>query len=336
MNIPNDTGGDWRLNKFIEYATFVPPIEPQTYTEYCLINNLDIEQSLLLIFYNSICYSTITSIFILKHFDIKNDDVEIFWKNYKDNLIFTSARRNMKYFTRFIDIINIMKKILLNTTMKDWVLNICNSKDPYENYKNVSKEFEQFPQLGRFSIELFVEGLIYFNNNNILKINIDEEGIKPEESSNLTSALLNISYKDEEADDFDLNGKLSEDSKKIVENTLKRIQKQYKIKYPEKDNRISVITPKLCSFRNLFKGARYAGYHHDRQLEQILHYKNIYSDDITKQIITDLLKIRSKLFPHRILGELNGWNGIRKQLKKSFLKYGLSCAEEKEGLSKWL
>ena len=142
--------------------------------------------------------------------------------------------------------------------------------------------------------------------------------------ANLTSGIYNIFYEDKKANDFDKYGKI-EDEKFLYQGLL-TIQKQIQKTYPQQNSEIPQFIGKICSFRNLFKNARYAGFHHDRQLEWILTYKKQYPQ--FNNLWNVCFDIRKQIFDKRFLGELNGWKGIRKERKKYWLKYGLTGAEK--------
>ena len=106
---------------------------------------------------------------------------------------------------------------------------------------------------------------------------------------------------------------------------LKVIQAEIGKTYPEQNNEICMFIGKICSFRNLFKNARYGGFHHDRELEVLKQYEKDFPsyNSLWKQCY----KIRLDIFPHHLLGELNGWEGIRKERKKLWLTTGKTGVE---------
>jgi len=74
----------------------------------------------------------------------------------------------------------------------------------------------------------------------------------------------------------------------------------------------------LCAYRKFFKGSRYNGYYLDRMLEEVIYMKKYYPN-VSEQIF----EIRKRNFDKKYLGELNGWNGIRKECKKLYRDYGV-------------
>lgn len=118
---------------------------------------------------------------------------------------------------------------------------------------------------------------------------------------------------------------MTKEQKEFLNEKIAEVQAAIKYYYPEEDVGVSVVTPKICSWRNLFKGKRYGGYHHDRQLEQIKHYEACYPGD---PLWKELYKIRELTFPKTLLGEWCGWSGIRKERKTLWLREGKTGVED--------
>ena len=67
----------------------------------------------------------------------------------------------------------------------------------------------------------------------------------------------------------------------------------------------------LCDFNSMLKGHYYPGHDIDQQLEFL-----------RSQDMRIYLDLRKEIFPHSTLGELNGWSGVRKNLKRQYRLYG--------------
>ena len=102
-------------------------------------------------------------------------------------------------------------------------------------------------------------------------------------------------------------------SLKITTDALQR-------QFPQKKWNIIYVSSDLCSFRKLFKGVRYQGYYVDRQQEEIQTLQHNYPE--FKNIWEFIWDCRRKHINNQLLGELNGWNGIRKDRCKLFLEHG--------------
>lgn len=325
-NIPGDTGGNWRLNKYCEYQSVVPPINPITYTEYARRNKLSKDDCVYLGWLNSTCYSAETAIFIFNQLPLENLNGRLckdFWGKYKKSLHFISARQYAKNMDWF--------EILIREFVKTFGKNPYNkiklvlTDNPKENYGRLFDIVNNLKFMGRFSIDLFLESLVHMSYKGILDFNLEYPDFSWKNGSNITSAIFNIFYEDEKANHFDKHKTVSKEDKIWLDEKLKVIQKEIQKKYPEQNSDISEITPKLCSFRNLFKGSRYGGFHHDRQLEILNDYKSNLPE--FNSIWDEIFEIRKSQFNEKLLGELNGWSGIRKERKKLFLTQGKTGVE---------
>jgi hypothetical protein len=325
-NIPGDTGGDWRLNKFIEYQHFAPAIDPITNSLYAQKHRFSESECILLAWYHSSTYCEITAIWLTQAFDFYNPSPEYlinFWNKYKSVMRFGSARRyakNMDWFPCLIEQFQ-------DKTYKEpdsWLYRIAGTGSPKEHYRHIENELKSWKYMGRFSIDLFLEALIAFSKIGLMELSLEIPEYDWKNCSNLTSGLLNIMYKDEEANEFDRTGKLdiSQDKlDKLVYKIYAEVQKMY----PNQGIDIVSVVNKICSFRNLFKGTRYGGFHSDRQLENLKAYQKSLPE--FGYIWDEIFGIRKESFPKHMLGELNDWNGIRKERKKLWLERGLTGVE---------
>lgn len=325
-NIPGDTGGNWRLNKYCEYQSVVPPINPITYTEYARKNKLSKNDCVYLGWLNSTCYSAETAIFMFNQLPLESLNGRLckdFWRKYKKNLHFISARqyaKNMDWFEALIR--EFVKTFGKNPYSK---IKSILTDSPKENYDRLFNIVNNLKFMGRFSTDLFLESLVHMSYKGLLDFSLEYPDFSWKNGSNITSAIFNIFYEDEKANRFDRHKTVSKEEEIWLDKKLKIIQKEIQKRYPEQNSDISEITPKLCSFRNLFKGSRYGGFHHDRQLEILNDYKR----NLPKfnSIWDELFEIRKSQFSEKLLGELNGWSGIRKDRKKLFLTKGLTGVE---------
>jgi len=73
----------------------------------------------------------------------------------------------------------------------------------------------------------------------------------------------------------------------------------------------------LCAYKGLWRKHRYIGYYIDRSQEEIKIMEKNTGEDFSR-----LWQARKEVFPHFMLGELNGWNGRRKNLYPVFAVAG--------------
>lgn len=335
--IPGDKGGNWRLQKFVEYQHYAPAVDPLTYVEFAKRRGLDKDECVALAWYHSLTYCEITAAFLLEQLNFRSvqlAEVEKFWDKNKPTLIFGSARKyvkNMDWFVPLMD--NWLEDISFFDNGGDmerrpykWLRKMAHPKknNPRERYKNIERYLGNWKFMGRFSIDLFTEAIIAMNRAGLLDIELEAAGYDWRKTSNLTSGLLNIMYDDEGANYFDSSGKLPV-STDTLDKALENVWNAVKYTYPNQDiDKVSVVN-KICSFRNLFKKARYGGFHHDRQLGNLIHYKNELPN--YSNLWIEFFRIREAIFPKHMLGEYGGWDGIRKERKKLWVEKGLTGVE---------
>lgn len=332
MIIPNDNNKDYRLKKFVEYQFKVPPVHRDILLLYAKENKLNNNQLVLLAWLMSNTYHEITAIIMFESVKYDMNYYENFSKWYIKNeskIQFGSAKKYNKIQRRFLTTIKYFIEYYKLEPYSKLLEIIKEYKGQKNRYEAIIKYNKKCKNHGRFSADLFNEILILFQDELHLKLNIaGSEEFDWINCANLTSAVFNIIYKDELADKFD-KGLMTKAELKQYEllllSTIKQIQIEINNTYGKKIDTPMFIT-KLCSFRNLFKNARYGGYHHDRQLEYLLKYNKELPEK--KELYKKILNYRSKSFSNNLLGEKNNWKGIRPHRKKLWTKYGLTGVEE--------
>lgn len=330
MEIPNDTGHPYRLRKFVEYQHAVPPIHPVTILGYgerrqrWAFSNDDMVWMAWLV---SVTYCELTAIFLFEQLPWRTltaAELERFWAANKPKLIFNSARRYAKNMNWFVPLLTEFLTVTERQPYK-WLKQYANGNGR-ANYAAVSAQTKKFQFTGRFAADLFLEMLMWFYKRRFLNVPFEEPAtLDWAARSNLTSGLLNVYYRDAEADEFDRTGRILAHQRDWLDIHILKVRDAVQRAYPKQECSIPLIETKLCSFRNLFKGSRYGGYHHDRQLENLLAYQAAYPE--YKKLWAELFKVRRTLFAPQLLGELGGWIGIRKERKKLWLTQGLTGVE---------
>lgn len=327
-HIPGDTGGDWRLRKFVEYQHEVPSIHYRVLGEYIKTYVKDPNDAVMMCWYMSATYNEITCMLLQELLDWKSltpktvtEYFKNFWAETKPVLDFGSSRK----YAKNMDWSPVLLDEFIRRTRRNplrWLKNTC-CDNPVESYKNVFSSISQVPFTGRFASELFMESVLYLKD--FFGIRMTEPSkLDWKRCSNLTSGLLNIFYYDEEANFYDRTKKLPVEERFLTE-LLERVQLEISAQYPDQPNDINLFVGKICSFRNLFKSARYGGFHHDRELGVLRMYEAQLPEF---QYLWDrAFKLRRNMFDTRFLGELNGWDGIRTERKKLWLREGLTGVE---------
>lgn len=322
-NIPGDNKVDYRLKKFVEYQHNAPSVHYRFLGEWLNKNQKSPDEIVWLAFVLAITYCEITTILVDLLFRNRKKEYFSFWRIYKEKLVFGSAKRYVKNKDLFPELMFVFD-YKTGGKYYNWLLS--HKKDsPEATYKSIYDDLLKMKEIGRLSADFFLETIVFLKNQ--LNLNISEpKEIDWNNGQNLTSGLYNIFYEDEKARLFEQKKRLPPKEAERLSAMIVYVKKAISETYPEQNSDLSQWIGKLCSFRNLFKGKRYAGYHHDRQLQTIKKYEILFPQQ--KRLWKECYEIRKKIFPARFLGELNGWNGIRKERTKYWLNKGLTCAEE--------
>lgn len=319
-HIPHDDGKLYRLNKFVEYQHKAYAVDSRFLKAYSEREKLTKDQVTDLAFLHAILYNEITAVLMVE-IGREMDYLDI-WAKYSKDINIGSARKHTRYNGRFGCMIVEYKAI---TEKGKWnTIQSLLTDNPVANYERIYNWISVIHDVSRFSADLFCEVLLLCREYLGLKIEQPPE-IDWVNGCNITSGIYNIFYEDEKANEFDRHNRVTKTEARYLKEKLGEIHREIEKVYPE-DAEITMFIGKICSFRNLFKGARYGGFHHDRQLEVIRGYEKKFPQ---YQYIWDKChEIRKDIFPHCLLGELNGWNGIRKERKKLWLTQGKTGVED--------
>lgn len=319
-HIPGDYGKDFRLKKFVEYQHEVPSIHYRFLGEYIKRHNMTRDETVNMCYLMSVTYNELTCIVLFEM--LKECTPDEIWEKYKADLSFGSARKYAKNNDQFVQLIEDWKVETKNAPY-EWLLSqILPSEE--QTCINIQRAIQNINNVGRFAADLFIEMVVYMKES--LNIRVKEPlKIDWKNCANLTSGIYNIFYEDERANLFDKTKKVSKQDILYLSSKLRVIQKEIQREYPEQDSEVSMFIGKICSFRNLFKNARYGGFHHDRQLGVLKTYEKTFPG--YKDIWEECYIIRKDIFPDRFLGELHGWDGIRKERKKIWLTTGKTGVE---------
>lgn len=328
-HIPGDTGGTWRLKKFVEYQHEVPSIHYRVLGNYILEHEFSLNDSVMMCWYMSATYNEVTCVLLQELFKWKDltpatvkEYCIRFWEETKTVLDFGSARKYAKNMDWFPSIMEHFIRVTHKHPYK-WLISLMKDT-PEESYHSVYNTVSKIRYTGRFATDLFMESISYIQD--YLSIELQEPTkLDWKKCSNLTSGILNMCYLDEEANLYDKTGTLPV-SEKFLTKKLRLIQDEIEKEYPDQPNDINLFIGKICSFRNLFKSARYGGFHHDRELGVLRRYEQVLPE--YQYLWDDIFNLRKEMFPERFLGELHNWNGIRKDRKKLWIREGLTGVEE--------
>lgn len=261
-----------------------------------------------LAFFFAITYCVGSALILFRdRFRIVDDPVGYAREN-KDRLIFQSDRKYVKMRDTFekllvfyqTDIYDHREAILRSITDKGVI--ILSKAIPY---------VERWFYFGRFATFLYLETLVA-----LLGLGFENTSIDWRNGDTATSGMLNLHGLDNSANAFDKTNKLPNNlSTETMDEWLRSLQEQ--IKAVGGDYLTTDVETSLCAYRKLYKGSRYNGFYLDRMLEEIYAMKQA-----EPELMKELLVIRSKTCNHDYLGEIGGWQGIRPEMKKYYLKTG--------------
>ena len=322
-HIPNDDGSTYRLKKFVEYQHEVPSIHYRFIGEWAKKFGYSQERYLNMCWLMSVTYNEITCIILDYMMNALGMGEDIIWEKYKERLEFGSARKYAKNCDWFVPLMKEWREIT-EKSPENW-LKIQQKETGEGTYLNLQKTLGRMKYVGRFSADLFIESITY--RKDFLGLRIEEPSyIDWENGANLTSGIYNIFYEDEKASLYEKTRRLSDKEKEILAQYLRIIQQAIISQYPLQDAEITMFVGKICSFRNLFKKTRYGGFHHDRELGVIKNYEKSFPE--YDFLLKECYRLRFEIFPHKFLGEIFGWDGIRKDRKKLWIQKGLTGVEE--------
>ena len=309
-HVPNDDGGKWRFNKFMEYRARYKEETLPILRQYCKDHKLNLEERFLVGYLYANSYCVPTTIYLYENIDWS--DLDTFWETNKPNLIFQSDKRYVKNMNWFVPLMRFYLSELKGNVRALFV-EPCKDLNPQQRWDLLYNKIMKWQYFGRFTTFLMLESL-----QKLGVVKADSYFFDWKRGDTATSGAMLIEYMDESAIKFDASGALGRDDDILLNSLLaiiKNNSKQLKI-----DHLTVSIETDLCAFRKLFKQTRYYGYYYDRQLEEIRKYEKTMPEH---QATWDLIfKYRKDLLDNTILGELHGWNGIRPELYSKFANTG--------------
>lgn len=192
MNIPNDTGNMWRLDRYVEYYNIrhsQNDSDVHNLETVCQDSNLDTK--VWMAFLYSTCYSVATTCFLFMHFPSIEDATESrlrqFWAEYKSKLIFQSDRKYVKNMNKFCDIVMSYKEKVAGRRQFE----IC--EELGWNQTAIYKWFTSVYYCGRFSAMLFMEAVYGLMGKPLTQ----ESYLDWNSCKTCSQGLLTISYQDD-------------------------------------------------------------------------------------------------------------------------------------------
>lgn len=315
--IPGDTGGRWRFDKFIEYH--IRGIDDTNAPLRYLLDKKEatVGERIWAVLLYSASYCLGTAMFAYDKLDYRTltlPELEDFWSKYKSSLVFQSDRRYVKNMNWFVPIVSdFIRRTERNP--EAYFKNLL-SGTPKEVHTKMYKEVASWRYYGRFSIILFLRVLV-----KAIDIKIDfDEGYNWKQGSTTTAGALLLGYKDERIKPFLEDGKVPPKMQEYLDRRLAQIGDYLRENYPEREVSSLYITSDLCSYFKLFKQTRYIGYYVDRAQGELIQMQKALPKE---RVWDDIYEARKKTVKNKYLGELNGWSGVRQGRFARFAESGI-------------
>lgn len=263
-----------------------------------------------LAYFYSTAYCCASAVFMYENRERIAEDARSFAEEYKKRLIFQSDRK-------YVAMLDNFQKML-----ETWRTGLNRSAGKFRkafvkgNTVDISRailEIEQWFFFSRFSAYLFVETYCDIHGlNGTRGKNLSYEG----DSMTFVGGLFYVYGMDEDARYVQKRHKIPVD---IATLEFLITDLQDAVKEAGGDDNFTKLETSLCAYEKFFKGTRYNGYYADRQLQELVSMKSVKEFARTCE---EVYEARAKAIPARYLGERNGWDGIRRELKRSYIERG--------------
>ena len=317
--IPGDTGGNWRKERLVEFASRYPPSFDPVALGFLSSIGASKEDRTWWAFLYSTCYCIPTACALYRSLPLsglEEIDLDEFWVEKKSSLVFQSDRKYVGIMNKFIPMV---QDFISRTKGRPWEYMRSLMENSHEGriYETLYKEVTGWFYFGRFGAILFIDTF-----RKCLGIRFEISSYDWSRGSTTTSGLYNAFYRDEDAILFDAGKKaLSKSDKEWLDAKKNLVLKVLKKRFPKSHWDTISITRIFCTYRKLYKGTRYLGYYVDRQQEELKILERGFPEfSETWRLLWYLRKIG---IDNEFLGELNGRQGIQKPLMKVFLEEGV-------------
>lgn len=305
-NLPNDDSKAYRKRQFMSLLKNPEKGYIDGATDYCLLPAfakeycLSPSQRFWLAYLYGLTYSQTTALRFFLEFpemsQVTLPRLEEFWEVHKDTLYFNHDRRYVKNNDAVIPAIMNIKRVTGNRPIAYWDACIENGFKPM--YRDLKRDWYYFGPMGLY---LFFDALWGL----LPKWYVDPDRLDWKScGKTVPEGMAHFLYLDEA-----VNSK---------EYPLDRFDKTVELIQQRSEQPLIIIESTLCAFRKFFKGTRYVGYYADRMLLECEQYGKPLLD---KGV--DLWKYREQTIPKELLGELNGWDGIREDRLRLWLEKGV-------------
>lgn len=231
------------------------------------------------------------------------------WDKYKHSLIFQTDRKWVKITNQFVGLcIDFLEQMY---PFSRYI------KPHIHSFDDMYDAFSQLKNQGRVSTYIFIDGLIA---TGVMKPCMPRK-FDWNNGQTCTEGMLHAIGMDDAVKEFDKGKhKLKPEILTVLDEYLSRLVLELREEGLEEDC-VCDYESNLCAYRKYFKGTMYKGYYLDRQLEELRKLQKQLPE--WGNLWEYLFQLRKEVYPGDMLGEIGGWQGIRKGLMKNFLQEGV-------------
>lgn len=270
---------------------------------------LNREQRFWLAFLYSLSYCAATAYYMVNEFpDYENVDVgrlERWWQKNKKKVLFQTDRAKVKNFDLVVRIYQSYRSIMGDSQAEWFFSNV--KETPQATYDFIFSKLEKsLFYYKRYSLFLLLEAI-----HELTKFPMQPTGLNLQEAESCRNGLIYACGKDRWIQKKKHRQPLKTWQYKYLQEKLEQLYSEIKAENPDIPTTYWNIETTLCAYKKLFWETRYFGYYIDRQMEEILKMQRNIPVGVDWSVLWDF---RKEFFDRRLLGEFNGWKGIRTEL----------------------
>lgn len=272
---------------------------------------LNMEQRYWLAFLYAASYCGPTAYYILNEFpDYENADasrMQRWWDKNKQRCIFQTDRLRVKTQNQFVRMFQSYRDFC-GASQGDRFRELLKGT-PEESYDFVYAACNDLYYFGRYSLFLLLEAVHVLTDLPIAPTTIPWEYA--------LSSRNGLLYAIERDDRLDQN--LTDDDVKVLEEAEHKALEELNNEFPMFKHNAWNLETSLCAYKKLFRNKRYLGYYIDRQQLEIIKMQKSVDVGVNWSPLWDF---RKEYFAHSMIGEVSGWDGVRKDMLTYFTKTG--------------
>ena len=279
----------------------------QTLRAYAEAARFNAQDRFDLAYFYATTYCCVSAVYLLQHRNDITADPAAFAEAHRQKLIFQSDRKYVRMRDTFKRMLAEWSQSITHQQREFATATVANAGTV--DTEKALKWVLNWYFFSRFSAYLFVETYCDITAQEATRANgLNYEG----DSMTFAGGACYVYGLDTDAQYIQKNHRLPFDSE-FFESMIRGIQER--VKRAGGDDSLVKLETSLCAYEKFFKGTRYNGYYADRMLGEIQTMKRVPE---FAQACQDVLSARSRAIADKYLGERHGWDGIRKELKKSY------------------